>query len=256
MYWGHVLEPIIAAEYAKHTGRKVRRVNAVLRHPDPDNYWMLANLDFQVVGDDDVQVLECKTAGKWGAKLWEDGVPHYIQCQVQHQLAVTGKQAADVCVLICGQELQIHRIERDAELIAGLIELERKFWRYVELDVAPPVDGSDSSAKALQQLYPQHDDAKVVDFSEDRELPGYFEELVQTRKNLERFKAEEAKLKQKLQASMKDASLAMFASGEVSWKTSKDSTVLNTKALLKDQPALLEQYSKTRQGSRRLLVHP
>ena len=39
-------------------------------------------------------------------------------------MAVTGKQAADICVLVCGQEIRIHRIERDDALIAKLIELD------------------------------------------------------------------------------------------------------------------------------------
>ena len=51
---------------------------------------MLANLDREVMGVPDVQILECKTAGEFGARLWRDGVPEYVQLQVQHQLAVTG----------------------------------------------------------------------------------------------------------------------------------------------------------------------
>jgi hypothetical protein len=39
---------------------------------------MLANLDYSVVGSDEVQILECKTAGEYGAKLWRDGVPLYV----------------------------------------------------------------------------------------------------------------------------------------------------------------------------------
>ena len=128
MFWGNILEPVVAQCYTRRSGNKVRKVNAVLQHPDPENYWMLANLDYEVVGNPTVQILECKTAGEWGSRLWREGVPEYIQCQVQHQLAVTGKQAADVCVLLCGQELAIFRIERDDELIARLIELERRFW--------------------------------------------------------------------------------------------------------------------------------
>lgn len=110
-YWN----PAVAAHYTKRTGHKVRRINAVLQHPAEP--WMLANLDREVVGVPDVQILECKTAGMNGARLWRDGVPEYIQLQVLHQLAVTGKQAADVAVLICGQELQVHRIERNEPMI-------------------------------------------------------------------------------------------------------------------------------------------
>jgi len=66
---------------------------------------MLANIDREVVGSPDVQILECKTAGEFGSRLWRDGVPEYVQLQVQHQLAVTNKAAADVAVLVCGQDL-------------------------------------------------------------------------------------------------------------------------------------------------------
>lgn len=153
MYWGTLLEPIVAAHYTRRTGLRVRRINAVLQHPV--HPWMLANIDREVVGSPDVQILECKTAGYQGARLWEDGVPEYVQLQVLHQLAVTGKPAADVAVLICGQELRIHRIERDETMIAQLVELEQRFWRLVETDTAPPADGSESADLALRALWPR-----------------------------------------------------------------------------------------------------
>jgi predicted phage-related endonuclease len=37
-----------------------------------------------------------------GARLWKEGVPEYVELQVMHQLAVTGKRAADVAVLLGG----------------------------------------------------------------------------------------------------------------------------------------------------------
>ena len=48
LYWGNTLEPMVAKYYQEHTGNKVRRVNAVLQHPDPDNAFMLANLDYAI----------------------------------------------------------------------------------------------------------------------------------------------------------------------------------------------------------------
>jgi predicted phage-related endonuclease len=44
------------------------------------------------------------------AQNWRDGVPLYVLCQVQHQLAVTGKQAAHICALICGHETKIYKV--------------------------------------------------------------------------------------------------------------------------------------------------
>lgn len=251
MYWGTVLESLVAQQYSHHTGRQVRRVNAVLQHPQ--HPWMLVNLDREVIGSPEVQILECKTAGLNGARLWRDGVPEYIQLQVMHQLAVTGHRAADVAVLICGQEMQIHRIERDETLIAQLIELERQFWQYVERDEAPPADGSESAATALQCLYPR-DNGQRLDLSQDAELCGVFDELVSLRRSLDCDNQLEAELRQRIQQRMGDASKAVFATGEVSWKRSKDSTRLDEERLLQDQPELLQRYPQVRPGSRRFLV--
>ena len=102
-YWGNILESIVARHYTQRTSNRVRRINAVLQHPDAKLDWMLANVDREVIGAEDVQILECKTAGINGARLWKEGVPVYVQLQVMHQLAVTGKQAADVAVLLGGQ---------------------------------------------------------------------------------------------------------------------------------------------------------
>lgn len=254
-YWGTILEPIVAEEYSRRTGHKVRRVNAVLQHPDADKAWMLANLDYSVVANTEVQLLECKTAGEWGSKLWRDGVPDYVQCQVQHQLAVTGKQAADVCVLLCGQKIEIYRIERDDPLIARIIELERQFWHYVETDTPPPADGSASAAEALRYLYPE-DDGATLDLSEETHWTETFAELLATREDLTLLQEYEDKLKQRIQQQMGDASKAVFAQGFVTWKRSKDSTNLDTQALLKEQPDLLEAYPLIKPGSRRFLVRP
>ncbi|CAJ0719239.1 YqaJ viral recombinase family nuclease [Ralstonia mannitolilytica] len=251
VYWGTLLEPIVAAAYTQQTGNRVRKVNAVLQHPTVP--FMLANLDREVVGSPGVHLLECKTAGINGAKLWRDGVPEYVQLQVQHQLAVTGKAAGDVAVLICGQELQVHRVERDDELIARLIELEARFWRYVETDTPPPADGSDSAAMALQCLYPR-DSGLTVDFTEDRSLSAAFADLVSVRAEIADRAKLEAQLKQRLQQAMGDATKAKFETGSASWKRSKDGTGLDTDKLLQDQPDLLQRYPLTKPGSRRFLI--
>lgn len=251
VYWGTLLEPIVATAYTKQTGRKVRRVNAVLQHPEKP--WMLANIDREVIGASDVQILECKTAGEFGARLWKEGVPEYIQLQVQHQLAVTGKKAADVAVLICGQQLQVHRIHRDEELIAKLMELQERFWHYVTSDTPPPADGSASSATALRYLYPR-DTGEQVDFQLDSNMSQLFENLQEARAQLETYKQKEELFKQQIQEAMGDATKAVFSTGAVSWKRSRDSVSLDTKQLLADQPELLTQYGKTRSGSRRFLI--
>lgn len=252
MYWGTLLEPIVAAHYTKRSGHKVRRINAVLQHPAES--WMLANLDREVVGAPDVQILECKTAGMNGARLWRDGVPEYIQLQVLHQLAVTGKQAADVAVLICGQDLQIHRIERNEAMIQQLMLLERRFWGYVERNEQPPADGSDSAGVALRALYPQ-DIGTSLDLSDDSVMSAAFSDLLAVRQLLDNKTQLESELKQRIQQRMGDASKAVFQNGDITWKRSKDSSTLDVGTLLKDQPELMARYHLPKAGSRRFLIN-
>ena len=252
-YWGNVLEPIVAWHYSKRSCNRVRRINAVLQHPDPKLPWMLANIDREVIGAEDVQILECKTAGINGARLWKEGVPEYVQLQVMHQLAVTGKQAADVAVLLGGQNLEIHRIERDESMIARLIDLERLFWDYVVSDTPPPADGTASAEAALRCLYPE-DNGQILDFSQHVELATTYLELKAVRQSIAQQETREAQLKQVLQQAMGVATRAEFAEGYISWKKSKDSTMLDVEQMLKDKPYLQARYPKIKTGSRRFLI--
>lgn len=248
--WGTLLEPIVAAVYTRITGNRVRKINAVLRHPTIP--WMLANIDREIVGASDVQILECKTAGAHGARLWRDGVPEYVELQVQHQLAVTGKTAAHVAVLICGQALEVFRVERDDALIGRLVELEARFWHYVESDTPPPADGSESADRALRHLHPGN--GGTVDFTDDRQLSSVFADLLAVRAQIEAQQAIEARLKQTIQQAMGEATRAVFETGQVSFKRSRDSSTVDLARLLADQPELEQRYAGSKPGSRRFLI--
>lgn len=254
LYWGNTLEPMVAKYYQEHTGNKVRRVNAILQHPDPDKHFMLANLDYSVVGSDKIQILECKTAGEHGAKLWKHGVPLYVTCQVQHQLAVTGKTAAHICVLLCGHEAKIYKVERDERLIESIIEHERLFWQYVATDTPPTPDHSESAARALKQLYPNPKPSSKVDLRDDDGANKLFEQLLSYRDYMQELEQRYDQVKHQLQTLIADNEVAVFEKGAISWKRSKDSVGLDSKAVIKAYPELLAKFSKTRQGSRRFVI--
>jgi len=171
VHFGHVLEDVVAQEYSRRTGHKVRRNNRHLVHQDYP--WLVGNLDREVVGMR--RLLECKTASGFAAKKGGfgpgnvyapdgrlvspcDEVPDTYLVQVQHYMAVTGYQEADLAVLIDGRDFRIYRIQRNDELIATMIEQLTAFWFYNVLgDVAPygapaaanePVTGSAIEADA------------------------------------------------------------------------------------------------------------
>lgn len=250
--WGTVLEPVLASVYAERTGYKVRRVNAVLQHAE--HRFMLANLDREVLGQPEgTGVLEIKTAGYHSAPQWEDGIPVAYQCQVLHQLAVTGHAWADVAVLIGGQDFRIYRVLRDDDKIADLIAREARFWEDVIDDIQPAPDGSDDAASALQWLFPQ-DNGQTVDLSDSTEFNALFSDLLSLRQRREEAEAQEANLRQQIQNILGDATTAVFAEGKVSWKKTKDRVLPDLERLSVEHPEWLQQCSKSVTGSRRFVV--
>ncbi len=252
--WGTILEPVLATVYAQRTGRKVRRVNAVLQHPEHPH--LLANLDREVIGlPEGPGILEIKTASYHSGPQWEESVPVAYQCQVLHQLAVTGHAWADVAVLIGGQDFRIYRIERDDNKIADLLAREADFWRCVEQDIQPEPDGSADAASALQWLYPQ-DDGQSVDFTGSPDLNRLFCELLNVRHTLEEVESQEANLRQRLQNALGPASCGLFAGGRIAWKRTKDRQATDLDRLSAEHPEILQRYVKSIAGTRRFMVYP
>ena len=250
--WGVELEPVLAQVYAKRTGYKVRRVNAVLQHPE--HTFMLANLDREVVGHPDGPgILEIKTASYHSAPQWEEGVPVAYQCQVLHQLAVTGHAWAEVAVLIGGQDFRIYRIERDEEKIRDLTERETQFWLQVTRNQQPEPDGSEDAGSALAWLFPR-DDGETVDLSDSPEFNQLFGELLHLREHKEEVELRESQIKQRLQATLGEATAGLFADGKITWKRSKDRLAPDLDRLGQDHPDLLSHYVKPVPGSRRFTI--
>jgi hypothetical protein len=54
---------------------------------------------------------------------------------------------------------------------------------------------------------------------------------------------------------MKNAERATFANGSVTWKRSKDSISLDSKALLKLHPELINQFPQNKAGTRRFQIY-
>ena len=73
--------------------------------------------------------------------------------------------------------------------------------------------------------------------------------------NLENYQEQFDLLKHQLQAKMQDAECAVFTTGSVTWKKSKDSISLDSKALLKQYPEYLSQFPQNKQGSRRFNIY-
>ena len=79
--------------------------------------------------------------------------------------------------------------------------------------------------------------------------------MIQARHQIEKHQEQFERLKHELQAKMQQAERATFSNGSVTWKKSKDSISLDSKALLKLHPEYLNQFPQTKQGSRRFNIY-
>lgn len=224
-YWGNQMEEVVAKEFEKRTGKKVRRSNMMYQHPEHD--FMLANVDRFIVGED--ALLECKTASAYLAKEWEaDEVPATYLVQIQHYLAVTGKSKAYVAVLIGGNKFIWKEIERDEELINQIIAFELDFWETnVKGHVAPALDGSSAAEKYLKDRFAKSEDKQVM-------LSKKYNEFLAERANLERdiklLETRKKEIDNNIKGHMESAEKALSDNYEVSWK-SMTSKRVDTKKL-------------------------
>jgi len=248
IYWGNVLEDVVAAEFARRTGLKVRRRNAVFQHPKYP--FMLANIDRDIVGKNDG--LECKTANAFAKADWDgENVPDSYFLQVQHYCAVMGYDGMYIAVLIGGQQFVHKYIPRDEEVINVLIEAEKAFWQHVIDKTMPAIDGSEASAEALKRLYPVGN-GQVVNLPDTAEL--WLTQYEKAKADEEEAKSRKQEAQNVLCQMLGDSEIGIVGERKVEWKTVAGRKTFDAKKFEKDHPALYGQYVKIGESSRRFAV--
>lgn len=214
-YWGNVMEDIVAQEFSKRTGLKVRRRNAILKHSEHE--WMLANVDRLIVGKR--EGLECKTASEYLRDQWEgEEVPTSYLLQCQHYMAVTGYEAWWIAVLVGGNKFIYKKVERDEELISYLIDIEKTFWEeHVLKEVPPAFDGSDASVDLLKVMYPESTPDTEIELPP--ESHSYLEALDQVNAELKQLETQKKEYENKIKALMGDNEKALAGDRTITWKS-------------------------------------
>lgn len=254
LYWGSVLEDVVAKEYATRTGNKVQRVNAQLIHPE--HHFAIANIDRAVVNPEirgnvrwldgrltTDRILECKTANGFAASMWgesgTDQVPEAYLCQTQWYLGITGARYADLAVLIGGSDYRTYTIEADTGLFSDLMTEAAAFWRLVEDGTAPdPQTVADAQARWAQHI-------KGAAVMASAATARAVEELAAIKDRMSDLKAREDMLKLAIMAEMQEAeTLTDMGQPIATWKTQTAERV-DTNALRADHPEIAALYSKT-----------
>lgn len=165
MRLGRDLEDYVARRWCQVTGKKVRRQGVVRRNPRYP--WAHGHIDRWVCGEQ--AGLECKTTTlPLDGEALAGTFPRRYYHQCLHYLALTGAQRWYLGVLVLGRGFYTFVLERDEEEIAALMKAEYAFWKLVERDCPPPVDGSQVTAQALAVLYPQGEACAVLEGMEEQ----------------------------------------------------------------------------------------
>lgn len=239
-YWGNVMEDVVAQEFSIRTGLRVRRRNAILKHPE--HSFMFANVDRLIVGKR--EGLECKTASEYLKGSWEDEeIPAAYLLQIQHYMAVTGYEAWHIAVLIGGNKFLYKKIERDEELISYLITIEKNFWNdHVLKQIPPAFDGSEASVDLLKALYPESVPKSEI------ELPGESETLIEALDEisveLKSMELQKKEYENQIKDMMRDNEKAYSGERTITWK-SYNTNRFDSKRFKAERPDLYEKYVNT-----------
>ena len=256
MKWGRLLEEPVAREYAITSGRKVRRAAGMLRHPA---YKFLgANIDrWSDKPGTPRRVLEVKTSGEFSAKEFgqpgTDQVPPDYLVQTMHYLSVTGKDTADLAVLIGGQKDHTYTIERDDDLIREMIEVATKFWSDTQQGIPPDIDGSEGSALFLAHKFA--DTGVELPMTDD--LAMLATAYAALKSDVKAREAEIALTGNQIRALMGDARWAEGSGVRVVYSERKGATTVRWAemvATLPVPPTLIEEFSSTGDPTRSLTV--
>ena len=151
-HFGTILEPVIRREFMERTGLKVRQKHMLLQSEEYP--FMLANLDGVINLDGEMCIFEAKTASTYKLDDWQSGIPPEYMLQVQHYMAVTGAVKTYIAALIGGNHFEHRLIERDDEMIAKIITMEKLFWEVNVLGgIAPEIDGTKATTEFFNSKY-------------------------------------------------------------------------------------------------------
>ena len=233
---GTYLEDYVAQRFEEETGKKVRRSNFSFVN---DEYpWALADVDRFVVGEE--AILECKTTSEMNKNLYRNGeYPNRFYVQVQHYMAVLGKQTAYLAVLIGNSDFKIFTIERNDEEIAALMEAEKQFSEWMESKTEPPANPAD--VDSIELAHPESNGVSIELFGQQNIMRQFLE----LKSRIAELEKEADGIAAVLKQDMGDAEKGTDGEYICTW-ANRTKTTFDKKAFQKDNPNIdLSRWEKT-----------
>jgi putative phage-type endonuclease len=182
-------------------------------------------------------------------------VPLDVTAQCLWSMAITELRAWDVAVLIGQADFRIYHIDWDAAAAATLLGIGYDFWhKNVLAEIEPPITGTESAQKYLQQKYATHS-AEMIEPTVELIEAG--RHLATVKAELKALDMEKSELEHRIQQAIGDAAgirnvatWKLDKTGRCSWKN-----VAETLGATKPENAsLIQRYTSAPSRRFRLLV--
>lgn len=268
MYWGNVIEPVIAARYAETRGVEIEKPGLMIHG---QLKWLGGSPDYLVksrpVG------LECKNVSSWARNEWgspgTDEIPMQYLIQCVHYMMLTGLEEWEVAALFDGNTMRVYHVFADVDLQGMLLEAEDRFFRqYIVGNDTPELETSGHLREYILRRYPFQSYRKIeVDPYGDLELKEALRVLRTSKVLTARYKGEFEQAKTRVMAVMKDAGELHWTDEEmkISWKQSRARNAVAWQALAEEllasstmpaakKKALIDKHTAEKDGSRRFLI--
>ena len=223
-YWGKAIEPLVLRRFSEeHPKREVKSAQQLLRNIERP--WQMCTLDGMQRNSSDTEanwgLLEIKATGLgW---RWVDGLPPYVDAQIQHQFAVTGFEWGSLAVLFNGKfwDYKHKDVFPDAERIKVITGIEWDFWRNTERGNPPDADGTDSCTDAIKLIYPEAAKGSVVTLADS--FIEKHNERVQVMDELKSLEESKVRLDNEIRMAMGDNETAHLGMSPITY-TNKTQT--------------------------------
>lgn len=244
MHFGHLLEPIVADEFARRTGKKLLNVEATFAHKDFP--WMRANVDRLIVDDDGKPygILECKTTSEYNNEEWESGdiLLSYVY-QLNWYMHILDLTYGAFACLVGGNKFYYYEVFRNDELIENtLIPAAKNFWFNNVLALKEP------ELQATDTEFANNVYAEVVKNSEITMTGETENDLARTvfecKQKIKELTATIEEAQNRLKDRMQDHEIAYCRDYTIKWSP-RSQTRVDTTLLKTTFPEVYEQCKKT-----------
>lgn len=221
-------EPVVVEmliDELKDRGHEVHIVDRNNRFNDLEHKFLAAEIDLELLVDGETVNGEMKTVHLFAAKDWgeqdTDEIPIYYTAQILHGQMVTRRNKTIVAALIGADDLRVHTVDRDDEMINVIRAKELEFWERVQNRQAPePV-----SIEDIKLMYAK-DSGSIIDAS--FEILNLCEAAKIIKQNIKIQETNLAEILTEIKLGMSDSSVLIHNGKQLAtWRTNKDSVKID-----------------------------